>query len=290
MNGAEAAQPTAVDITAGDLPEDQPDGTGAIVGFVSCPEALVSKLIGKKGAVIQNLEATTGAKIQVEHQKPGDPKHVRIVAKSQEELDSTKQTIKDTLESEHPLGEITKVVQCPHNMVGRIIGKAGQTILSLQQASQAKIIVDQDAERFPAGADRDVRIIGMAQSVDRAEKMVNELMQADPGVSAQTVIQKVRRRVRGSRPPAQSRCAGFRGLQRWRLPQCRACGRARRPRHGTAATAAPRWQRARNTRHAGSTHSCFSCARSRLALSHGCSAGHRTRQSCPHRGGDLTQG
>jgi rRNA processing protein Krr1/Pno1 len=180
-----------VDITAGDLPPDAPDGTGQIVGFVSCPESLVSKLIGKKGAVIQNLEATTGAKIQVEHQKPGDPKHVRIVAKTQEELDATKKTIQETLESDHPLGEITKVISCPHAMVGRIIGKAGQTILSLQQASQAKIIVDQDAERFPAGADRDVRIIGMPQSVDRAEKMVSELMNADPGVSAQSVIQKV---------------------------------------------------------------------------------------------------
>lgn len=190
--GAQPQQPMAVDINAGDLPPDAPDGTGQVVGFVSCPEALVSKLIGKKGSVIQNLEATTGAKIQVEHQKPGDPKHVRIVAKTQEELDATKKTIQETLESDHPLGEVTKVVQCPHSMVGRIIGKAGQTILSLQQASQAKIIVEQDPERFPAGADRDVRLVGMPQSVDRAEKMVTELMNAEPGVSAQSVIQKVR--------------------------------------------------------------------------------------------------
>lgn len=192
MNGGSQPQnSTPVDIHAGDLPPDAPDGTGQIVGYVSCPENLVSKLIGKKGSVIQNLEAATGAKIQVEHQKPGDPKHVRIVAKTQEELDSTKRTIQQTLESDHPLGEVTKIVSCPHTMVGRIIGKSGQTILSLQQASQAKIVVDQDPERFPDGADRDVRIIGMAQSVDRAEKMVTELMNADPGVSAQSVIQKV---------------------------------------------------------------------------------------------------
>jgi rRNA processing protein Krr1/Pno1 len=183
--------PVTVDITAGDLPPDTADTSGQVVGYVSCPEALVSKLIGKKGAVIQTLETLTGAKIQVEHQKAGDPKHVRIVAKSQEDLDKTKNTIKETLESEHPLGEVTKVISCPHAMVGRIIGRAGQTILSLQQASQAKIVVDQDPERFPEGAPRDVRLIGMAHCVERAEKMVDELIHAEPGVSAQSVIQKV---------------------------------------------------------------------------------------------------
>jgi rRNA processing protein Krr1/Pno1 len=195
LNGGSQPQTAAaVDIHAGDLPPDAPDGTGQIVGYVSCPGDLVSKLIGKKGSVIQNLEAATGAKIQVEHQKPGDPKHVRIVAKTQEDLEVTKKTIQETLESDYPLGEVTKIVPCPHSMVGRIIGKSGQTILSLQQASQAKIVVDQDPERFPDGADRDVRIIGMAQAVERAERMVTELMNADPGVSAQSVIQKVRDR------------------------------------------------------------------------------------------------
>ena len=193
MNGAgQASEPVAVDINAGDLPADSQDANGSFVGYVACPEALVSKLIGKKGLVIQTLETLTGAKIQVEHQKAGDPKHVRIVAKSQENLDKTKATIKDTLESEHPLGEVTKVISCPQAMVGRIIGRAGQTILSLQQASQAKIVVDQDPERFPEGTPRDVRLIGMAQCVERAEKMVVELMNAEPGVSAQSVIQKVR--------------------------------------------------------------------------------------------------
>jgi rRNA processing protein Krr1/Pno1 len=192
MNGVgPAADAAQVDISSGDLPPDAPDASGQFVGYVACPESLVSKLIGKKGAVIQTLETLTGAKIQVEHQKVGDPKHVRIVAKSQEDLDKTKSTIKETLEAEHPLGEVTKVISCPHEMVGRIIGRAGQTILSLQQASQAKIVVDQDPERFPDGAPRDVRLIGMAHCVDRAEKMVVELMNAEPGVSAQSVIQKV---------------------------------------------------------------------------------------------------
>jgi rRNA processing protein Krr1/Pno1 len=218
MNGA---SPTPVDIAAGDLPEDAPDASGQMVGYVSCPEALVSKLIGKKGTVIQALESLTGAKIQVEHQKTGDPKHVRIIAKTQEDLDKTKATIKETLESEHPLGEVTRTISCPHAMVGRIIGRAGQTILSLQQASQAKIIVDQDPERFPEGAPRDIRIVGMAQCVERAEKMVAELINAESGVSAQSVVQKVRCR----RAPAATRCTplGTQATAPWSFENTRIC-------------------------------------------------------------------
>ena len=175
-----------------EMPPDSTNPQGEFVGYIACPEALVSKLIGKRGSVIQFLEQESGNKIQVEHDKPGDPKQVRIIAKSAEGLETTKNLIKQTLESEQPPGEVTELIMCPHAMVGRIIGRSGETIRSLQQASQAKIIVDQDPSRFPDGAPRELKIIGRAQCVDRAKKMVNELMTAEAGVSAQSVIQKVR--------------------------------------------------------------------------------------------------
>lgn len=117
---------------------------------------------------------------------------VRIIAKSAESLEATKALIQQTLESDQPPGEVTKIVSCPQNMVGRIIGRSGETIRSLQQASQAKIIVDQDPSRFPDGVPREIKMIGRGQCVERAEKMVSELMNAEAGVSAQSVIQKVR--------------------------------------------------------------------------------------------------
>ena len=187
--GAAAGQ---VDINAGDLPPDAPDGAGGVVGFVSCPESLVSKLIGKKGAVIQNLESTTGAKIQVEHQKPGDPKHVRIVAKSQEELDATKKDdpgyprVRSSARRAHKgdLRARTRWWVASSARPGR-----PSCLCSRRRKRRSSLIRMRSA--FPAGADRDVRIIGMPQSVDRAEKMVTELMTAEPGISAQSVIQKV---------------------------------------------------------------------------------------------------
>ena len=72
-------------------------------------------------------------------------------------------------------------------IVGRIIGRGGETIRALQQASQAHIVVDQN---YPEGQPRRVNISGRQDAVDRAAKMVQELISGEPG-SAQSIIQKV---------------------------------------------------------------------------------------------------
>ena len=79
------------------------------------------------------------------------------------------------------------MVECPPGIVGRVIGRGGETIRALQQASQAHIVVDQN---FPEGVDRKVNINGRADAVTRAVKMVTELINGEPG-SATAIIQKV---------------------------------------------------------------------------------------------------
>jgi len=44
------------------------------------------------------------------------------------------------------MGEVTEAVPCPPGIVGRIIGRGGETIRGLQQASQAHIVVNQVRE------------------------------------------------------------------------------------------------------------------------------------------------
>ena len=48
-------------------------------------------------------------------------------------------------------GETEERVPCPAGIVGRVIGRGGETIRSLQQGSGAHILVDQN---YPEGADR----------------------------------------------------------------------------------------------------------------------------------------
>ena len=59
-------------------------------------------------------------------------------------------------------------------IVGRVIGRGGETIRALQQASQAHIVVEQN---FPEGVPRKVVITGRPDAVERAVKMVTELIQ-----------------------------------------------------------------------------------------------------------------
>ena len=72
-------------------------------------------------------------------------------------------------------------------IVGRVIGRGGETIRALQQASQAHIVVEQN---FPEGVPRKVVITGRPDAVERAVKMVTELIQGEPG-NAQGIITKV---------------------------------------------------------------------------------------------------
>jgi far upstream element-binding protein len=72
-------------------------------------------------------------------------------------------------------------------IVGRIIGRGGETIRALQQASEAHIVVNQN---FPDGEPRQVNISGRPEAVERAVNMVQELISGEPG-SAQAIIQKV---------------------------------------------------------------------------------------------------
>ncbi|KAL5190980.1 hypothetical protein HKD37_04G010314 [Glycine soja] len=58
-------------------------------------------------------------------------------------------------------------------MVGVLIGKAGDTIRYLQYNSSAKIQITRDADADPLCATRSVELIGILESIDKAEKLMN---------------------------------------------------------------------------------------------------------------------
>ena len=70
----------------------------------------------------------------------------------------------------------TTIVPCPPSLVGRVIGKGGETIKGLQAQSGAHVQVNQD---FPDGANREVIISGPGGCVDVAERMIHELLSGD---------------------------------------------------------------------------------------------------------------
>lgn len=189
-NGSAAAAAAAAAVAAAQVASAGPqmaDAYGPKTVTMSVPATLVGKVIGKGGETIKNLQSQSRTRIQIDHTAPGDSKTITITADSAEFLESAKVLIQQVISDDSPQGDVQKSVDCPPGIVGRIIGRGGETIRALQQASQAYIVVDQN---FPEGHPRKVNISGRGDAVDRASKMVTELIQGEPG-SATAIIQKV---------------------------------------------------------------------------------------------------
>ncbi|MEW5315691.1 MAG: hypothetical protein WDW38_007101 [Sanguina aurantia] len=164
------------------------EGGGEITEIVNCPGDKVGRIIGRMGATIKDLQSRTGTRIQVDQKVPGDQKPITITG-SRADVEHAKRAISEVLTSDAPSsvpGDTSRSIECPQGIVGRIIGRGGETIRSLQQASNAHILVDQN---FPEGAPRKVTISGRPESVERAYKMITELIDGEPS-GAQNVIQK----------------------------------------------------------------------------------------------------
>lgn len=158
---------------------------------IECPSGLIGRLIGKHGETIKYLQGETNTKLQIDHQSQGARKKVGISGPNHEAVRRVKSLIQNVLESDvAPVvpGEMMETLDCPQGIVGRVIGRRGETIKALQSASGAKIIVEQN---FPEGVPRKVKISGRPDVVGLAAKMVSELISGEPG-SAIGVINKVR--------------------------------------------------------------------------------------------------
>lgn len=186
----QAAQQAAAEPQAAPAPAMQASQAG-FTDVVDIPTGMVGKLIGKGGETIKQLQYSTQTKIQIDHMTSGDVKKVSITGTTTELVEAAKAQVLAVVAGDERGGggggDAQNTVECPQGIVGRIIGRGGETIRALQQASQAHIVVDQN---YPEGQPRRVNISGRPDAVDRATKMVTELIAGEPG-SAQAIIQKV---------------------------------------------------------------------------------------------------
>lgn len=60
--------------------------------------------------------------------------------------------------------------------VGVLIGKAGDTIRSLQDNSGAKIQIVRDADADPRSATRPLELVGTLNSINKAEKLIKDVI------------------------------------------------------------------------------------------------------------------
>ncbi|KAL6983199.1 hypothetical protein U1Q18_016591 [Sarracenia purpurea var. burkii] len=83
---------------------------------------------------------------------------------------------------------MSQKMEVPNNKVGVLIGKSGDTIRFLQLNSGAKIQITRDADADPYSATRLVELIGTMESVNKAERLIKDVIaEADAGGSPSLV-------------------------------------------------------------------------------------------------------
>ncbi|GKV09236.1 hypothetical protein SLEP1_g20769 [Rubroshorea leprosula] len=83
---------------------------------------------------------------------------------------------------------ISRKIEVPNAKVGVLIGKAGETIRSLQYNSGAKIQIMRDADADRDAPTRPVELVGTLSSIAKAEKLINAVIaEADAGGSPSLV-------------------------------------------------------------------------------------------------------
>lgn len=153
---------------------------------VDCPPTMVGRLIGKGGETIKSLEMNHGAKIQIDQ----DTKKVSITGHPTQVANCVR-AVNELLAApgEGPgmdaaTAEAQEIVDCPPGLVGRIIGRGGETIKGLQAVSGATISIDQN---FPENQPRKVHVSGSAAAVATGKKMVMDLLEGGPSTAASII-------------------------------------------------------------------------------------------------------
>ena len=144
---------------------------------VRCPQALVGRLIGKGGDTIKDLQRRSGARIQIDQNYPeGQPRLVTVEGAAQC-VRAGVELVRSLIGNSPAVGNGAPgrlaTFECPKGLVGRVIGKGGETINELQRRSGARIQIEQ---RVAEGEPCVVEVQGDDRAVEEARRLVHEVM------------------------------------------------------------------------------------------------------------------
>mmetsp|Transcript_21851 Transcript_21851/g.32557 ORF Transcript_21851/g.32557 Transcript_21851/m.32557 type:complete len:571 (+) Transcript_21851:121-1833(+) len=157
---------------------------------IRIPNDKVGLVIGRGGETIKNLQADTGAKIQIaKDTRPGSPNRVVTLSGSEEQIVIAEKEVRGLIESrmrqqDQRTNSVSKTVDIPQDKVGLLIGKGGETIRQLQASTGCRIQVTRDSEADRNSSTRPVSLQGTEQQVAHAESEIDQLMNQQPGQAA----------------------------------------------------------------------------------------------------------
>ena len=139
-------------------------------------------VIGTQGSQIKEIQEISGARVNFKDESSVEKEKDRIVIiRGTSESAQTAELLIRKIVAEQPV-IVTKIIYVPQRAVGRIIGRGGDTVRHMSQASKCKISVDR-SENF----DTDVRRItlsGSAQAIANAQTMIAEKLEEEEAYRA----------------------------------------------------------------------------------------------------------
>ncbi|CAK9033573.1 Far upstream element-binding protein 1 (FBP) (FUSE-binding protein 1) (DNA helicase V) (hDH V) [Durusdinium trenchii] len=131
------------------------------------PLAVAGRIIGSRGVQISEVRSRSGAQVKIE--KLEETCRVYLGG-SPEQVEKAKKMIVSLAEENHlpGRGDAEDTVEIPLSMVGRVIGKGGETVQRLQRESGAKIDVNNQLDPSP------VRLSGTRDAITRAKYLLRE--------------------------------------------------------------------------------------------------------------------
>jgi len=173
----------------GPAPMHQPGGGGssgyAFNEVLDCPANLVGRVIGRGGETIKSLQMQNACHIDIDQSMPaGLPRKITVSANTQEAVSRGLSAIQSVMSSGSTsvlktiTGPCSQTIDCDASLVGRLIGRKGETINDMQHRSGCRIQIDQEV---PAGMPRKVIISAQTdEQVRVGVDIVTNVMQNGP--------------------------------------------------------------------------------------------------------------
>jgi far upstream element-binding protein len=186
-------------------------GGPSITTVIEANQNAIGKIIGSGGNTIKEIQSKSGARVQIDQDYPPDvPRKVNITGTSTA-VNLAVQMVQSIITTGHlnhsigtpsvpaappaatpgypsyaqpapapmmaPTSEVRQSMDVAKAVIGKIIGKGGETIHLIQKKSGCKVTVDQ---QVPEGYPCKVNMVGTAQTVAIAQHLVQEIMMGVP--------------------------------------------------------------------------------------------------------------
>eukprot|EP00494_Astrolonche_serrata_P024629 UN24888 len=157
-------------------------GTKNVVYYI--PSDKVGLVIGKGGTMIVQIQRLSGCNLQVERETDeGDPNRRKLHLNGTEaQLIDARRNIQDVISGYRPEqpGEVTEYEMVPQHMIGRVIGKGGETIRRLEKdhGCMVKVLPAEElrpGETLDPEVIREVLLRGYPATVTSAKYEVQQL-------------------------------------------------------------------------------------------------------------------